>query len=200
RSSNEDGNVDLEWTLAAFEGDSCEGDEPGWLTLGAEENAISPGDSEDVSISVDTASLADGSYLATLCLDSNDDQLGSVQIPVTVDVTDPALGTVEGQVMALNCQQDPEPLANALIIIEGQGDSSTTSTDADGMYSIMGTEVESPGDVTACADDCSQVTDEGVTIIGLGAEEINFDLTLDAACIDVNPDEFFVTVDLGQTA
>ncbi|HLR86291.1 MAG TPA: carboxypeptidase regulatory-like domain-containing protein [Wenzhouxiangella sp.] len=198
--SNEDGNVDLEWTLAAFEGDSCEGDEPGWLTLGAEENAISPGDSEDVSISVDTASLADGSYLATLCLDSNDDQLGSVQIPVTVDVTDPALGTVEGQVMALNCQEDPEPLANALIIIEGQGDSWTTSTDADGMYSIKVSEDESPVDVTASADDYFPVTEDGVTIIGLETEEINFDLTLDAACIDVNPDEFNVTVDLGQTA
>lgn len=198
--SNEDGNVDLEWTLAAVEGDSCEGDEPGWLTLGADEGVIAPGDSEDVSVSVDTASLADGSYLATLCLDSDDERLGSVQIPVTVDVTDPTLGTVEGRVMALNCQEDPEPLAGALITIEGQGDSWTTSTDADGMYSIKVSEDESPVDVTASADDYFPVTEDGVTIIGLETEEINFDLTLDAACIDASPDEFNVTVDLGQTA
>src|SRR5690625_209549 len=102
--------------------------------------------------------------------------------------------------MALNCQEDPEPLAEALIIIEGQCDSWTTSTDADGMYSIKLYEDESPVDVTASADDYFPVTEDGVTIIGLETEEINFDLTLDAACIDVNPDEFNVTGYLGQTA
>ncbi|UXI67595.1 DUF4394 domain-containing protein [Tahibacter amnicola] len=59
-----------------------------WLSISATAGVVGPGDSDSVTVQVDSAGLADGGHAATLCLRTSDAGRGLTPIPVYLHVGD----------------------------------------------------------------------------------------------------------------
>jgi len=57
-----------------------------WLSVDPFFGAADAGDSSEVTISVDTTGLAPGSHEAVICVESNDDETGTIQAPFSIEV------------------------------------------------------------------------------------------------------------------
>jgi hypothetical protein len=76
---NNEGNQDLQITSIT--------PTENWLSVDQSSLIISPGDSEIVTASVDTMGMVAGTYTADITIESNDADEGTVQIPITLELT-----------------------------------------------------------------------------------------------------------------
>ncbi len=73
--------------LDTVEYTSCSGvSEISWFSIDSSSGAISPASSTDIEISFDSTGLAEDTYSAVLCIDSNDPSSPRVQLPVSLIV------------------------------------------------------------------------------------------------------------------
>ncbi len=80
-----DGNPDynLNWNIRAhLTGDAQEA----WLSTNPDEGVVAPGDTEDVTVTIDATNLTSGQYDGTLIIRSNDLANDWVEVPVSVAV------------------------------------------------------------------------------------------------------------------
>ncbi len=57
-----------------------------WLSLGDENGVLSSGTSEDIEVHFDATGLENNSYLANICIESNDPEMPVLEIPVSMDI------------------------------------------------------------------------------------------------------------------
>jgi hypothetical protein len=57
-----------------------------WLALSAQSGATAPGASDQVDVTLDAGGLSTGTYMATLCIASDDPEMPLVEVPVTLAV------------------------------------------------------------------------------------------------------------------
>jgi serine protease AprX len=167
-----------------------------WLTATPDSGSTPAGDSDAVTVDVDTAGLAAGQYEGALCVSTNDPDAGLVVVPVSLEVIDPTLGTLEGTVESLgHCSDDPFALEGAEVTVLGDaGGIFETTTDASGFYSLMISENESPVEVLVEHPDHLPGAESGVIIEAGETTVVDFDLVLDASCATVDPESVETTV------
>lgn len=172
-----------------------------WMTLGAGTGTTAPGATDDISVGIDTAGLEDGDYEASICVGTNDGTFGDVEVPVSLTVHDPELGSLTGQVYSQTCSADPVALGNAELTIEGsQGGTFTTQADANGNYFIKVHEDESPVSITATASGHEDQTVSGISYEGLDVVTTDITLPESTPCADVAPDSISFSLDADDTA
>jgi hypothetical protein len=64
-----------------------------WLTVFPEEGTVVPGEMADITAYFDATGLMPGMYYAHLLIQSNDPEMGQVEVPVTFEVTEGAIVT-----------------------------------------------------------------------------------------------------------
>jgi hypothetical protein len=167
-----------------------------WLTATPDSGSTPAGGSDAVTIDVDTTGLAPGQYEGALCVSTNDPDAGLVVVPVSLEVIDPTLGTLEGTVESLgHCSDDPFALEGAEVTVLGDaGGIFETTTDASGFYSLIISENESPMEVLVEHPDHLPGAESGVIIEAGETTVVDFSLVLDAACAAVDPEEVQATV------
>ncbi|WP_165700183.1 cell wall-binding repeat-containing protein [Ornithinimicrobium ciconiae] len=69
---------------------ACEVVDAAWLSVDPVAGTVAPGGSQEVTVGLDSAGLAEGEYTAALCVESNDPVNPVVNVPVTLTVTDDA--------------------------------------------------------------------------------------------------------------
>ncbi|MGY6588137.1 MAG: carboxypeptidase-like regulatory domain-containing protein [Wenzhouxiangella sp.] len=173
-----------------------------WLTASPDSGSTAPGDSEAVTVAVDTAGLAAGQYDGLLCLNTNDPNAAQALVPVSLQVIDASLGVLEGTVTSLGqCGTEPVALAGANVTVLGDnGSLFETTTDADGSYSLMIPEGESPLEVLLEHPDHLADTATGVPIAAGETTVLDFELVLEAPCATVQPQSLQALVEQGDTA
>ncbi|MCA9994504.1 MAG: DNRLRE domain-containing protein [Anaerolineales bacterium] len=85
------GSGDLNWSL--FEASAAACDTPSsisWITVSATNGTVAAADSDAVDVTFDSSGMADGSYSANLCVESNDADNPTVSVPLALDVCSPA--------------------------------------------------------------------------------------------------------------
>ena len=120
--STQGGSFDHCYSAGNFEGSwlitvNCEGELiPGtWATLSQEMGSIPGGQSETITLSLNSIGLAMGTdYSATLIINTNDEELPHVEIPVTLAVSDGVEETV-AQLASIY----PNP-ATSMVTLEGE--------------------------------------------------------------------------------
>jgi hypothetical protein len=75
-----------------------------WLSVDMPSGSVSPGDSQDITVTCDAANLTEGTYTATLRITSNDPENSMVDVPVTFTVT-PG-GNVTSVILDFEAQDD----------------------------------------------------------------------------------------------
>ena len=171
-----------------------------WLSVSPDSGSVPAGAIDQVTVSVDSDGLGHGVHVGYLCLTTNDAGSALIPIPVELEVINPGLGILEGNVTSLGiCSEDGGPLAGATVMVEGVNNSFETTTDGNGNFSIMIEEAESPLDITVSAALHADATASGVVIEAGQVTVENFELSGDTACAEVSPDAIEETVDLGQT-
>jgi hypothetical protein len=171
-----------------------------WLDLSPASGITAPGNSDDVTLSILTAGLQDGDYEATICVETNDANVSELEIPVSLTVNDPVLGTLTGQIFSQTCSADPVPLGGADVTIEGSnGGVFMIEADAQGNYWIKVHQDESPVSITAAAADHVAQTEAGIAFQGL--DVITTDIVLPAAepCAEVAPETLSINLDAGDS-
>lgn len=171
-----------------------------WLDLSPTAGITAPGTSDDVALSILTAGLEDGDYEATICVETNDANVSQLEIPVSLTVNDPVLGTLTGQIFSQTCSADPVPLGGADVTIEGSdGGVFNIEADSEGNYWIKVHQDESPVSITAAAADHVAQTETGVAFQGL--DVITTDIVLPAVepCAEVAPETLSINLDAGDS-
>ncbi|MGH2538358.1 MAG: DUF7507 domain-containing protein [Candidatus Promineifilaceae bacterium] len=70
-------------------GEPCAPSDTPWLSADPTAGTTTPGATSPVTVTFDSAGLAQGVYTSTLCIESNDPQTPQVRVPVTLTVTPP---------------------------------------------------------------------------------------------------------------
>ena len=85
------GSSDLNWSLFEDSATACDtSSDISWITLSAANGTVAAADSDTVDVTFDSSGMADGSYSANLCIESNDADNPAVSVPLTLDVCSPA--------------------------------------------------------------------------------------------------------------
>jgi hypothetical protein len=198
---NEDGAGELEWDVAIAESSCASTNGVGWLSVDPDSGTAAGGATDTAVLTVDTDGLADGDYEALVCVGTSDGQADAFEVPFNLQVIDPSLAVFEGVVSSVGlCGEDPGPLADATIVIEGVSNTFETQTDGNGFYQIQVSEDESPADVSVSAEHHAGQTETGVTFEGGDTVTLDFELEADAACASVTPEAISESADLGDTA
>jgi hypothetical protein len=195
-SISNSGEATLNWSVDTS--GACE--LPGWASFDPASGSVDEGDTDTLEVTFDATGLADGEYDATLCIASNDPASPLVEVDLSLTVAD-ATATVEGTVLSLGyCADNPTAAAGAGIIVQGQTDSWTTTTDANGFYQVAIPAEEGPVDVTATMVDHLSATATGVELTAGEVVTVDLDLQLEAACATVNPASVEFTLQADQAA
>lgn len=173
-----------------------------WLTATPDSGSTAAGDSAAVTVGVDTAGLAAGPYDGALCVNTNDPDAEQVVVPVSLQVIDPNQGLLEGTVETLGqCGDEPFVLADAEVTVLGDnGGIFETTTDADGYYSLMIGEGESPLEVLVEHPDHLDGNASGVQVEAGEITVLDFELVLEAPCATAQPEILQAIVGQGETA
>lgn len=143
---------------------------------------------QQVEVTFDAGAVSmPGIYHAELKINSNSPDV-IPNVPVTMTVTRPATwGNLEGVVTSLGyCDQDPQPLVDAQVVIQPSvGEPITLTTDINGYYSFWLDQALSPLIVSASAPDHSPETISGVSIAGEQTTTVNFNLHSTQPCYKV---------------
>jgi lysyl endopeptidase len=169
---------------------------PGWASLDPNSGSVAEGDVESVTVHFDAAGLEAGEYSATACIASNDPNSPRVDVELEMTVT-ATTALIEGTVTGLGyCQDDPAPLANAFVNINGQ----TTTTDADGSYAVA-VDAESAPVIVAFTHPDHRGQSEEVAELEVGQTvTVDADLVLRAACATVDPEALSFSLTAEATA
>ena len=171
-----------------------------WLSVTPASGIAVAGGSSAVDVLVDTDGLASGIYAASICINTDDAQRPLIVVPfeLTVEPANPV--TITGQVNSLGyCSNESNAVEGALIEVLGDsGEVFTTTTDGDGIYSIVIGEAESPVTVSASAPDHITGVESGVVLVSPGSVDVDFDLVLEAACATVDPTSFADSVSVAE--
>jgi len=95
------GGSDLAWSLGA-QGPGPGTPLPSWITASPSSGTIPAGGSRDVTVTLDAAHLADGDYIQTISLYSNDPSRGRLDVSVSVHVGATALTFLAVEPATLN--------------------------------------------------------------------------------------------------
>src|SRR5690606_18139487 len=79
-----------DWTLTEAPSNCNAPADVTWLAVSSTSGSIPAGDDDRIDVTVDASALADGTYSAVLCLDSNSPSVPRVVIPVTLEAGAPA--------------------------------------------------------------------------------------------------------------
>jgi hypothetical protein len=172
-----------------------------WLGVTPTSGSNAPGSSTSLTVSADASGLALGQYRAQLCFNTNDPNAELVRVPVQLNVADAASGTLAGDVSALGyCGRQTTAAANAQVTITGQHNSFTLATDANGRFSLPIALSESPLSVLVHKTGHLDATQSNVTLTSAQTTELDLQLALEAACVDLAPAALDLQIDAGQTA
>ncbi|HSH26662.1 MAG TPA: carboxypeptidase-like regulatory domain-containing protein, partial [Wenzhouxiangella sp.] len=173
-----------------------------WLSVSPASGVTAPGASTDIDVTVDTTGLLPDTYEAEVCVLTDDSRTPIIGVPVTLTVEAPAnYGTLTGNVESLGyCSTNPEPAAGATVEVVGQSSTFTTTTDANGDYTLVFDSAESPVDVTASYTGHFDGVQTGLVISAGDTTTANFSLELDAACATATPSPMAETLEPGQTS
>ena len=96
---------------------NCEGElvPATWATINKTEGSIMGGQSETITLSLNSIGMADGSYNANLVINTNDEELPHVEIPVVLNVDTDAVEENENQLASIY----PNP-ATSMVTLEGE--------------------------------------------------------------------------------
>ncbi len=98
--------VDTAFTLTGIQGAVTCG--APWLSMDPTSGSVDSGDTDSVSVLLDASSLAQGSYNANLCIDSNDPDNPTTVVPVTFTVNEG--GTGDDADLAISMIDVPDPV------------------------------------------------------------------------------------------
>ncbi|MFO7696067.1 MAG: carboxypeptidase regulatory-like domain-containing protein, partial [Anaerolineae bacterium] len=174
-----------------------------WLTQDPITGTLAMGESQAIEVVFDAGVpeiTQPGNYYAQLRVD-NDTPYGPLVVPVTMTVSPPSsYGKLDGTVTGLGyCDVNPAPLEGAEVYVQSDlGMSWMVETDADGYYQLWLDEAHSPFTVTVTYPVHETGMATGVDIVGEETTTENFDLRWLQPCVTADPDEFAVTVVLGE--
>ena len=96
---------------------NCEGElvPATWATINKTEGSIMGGQSETITLSLNSIGMADGSYNANLVINTNDEELPHVEIPVVLNVDTDAVEENENQLASIY----PNP-ATSMVTLKGE--------------------------------------------------------------------------------
>jgi subtilisin family serine protease len=155
----------------------------------------------DVDIIFDASVVTlPGEYYAMLKL-NNDTPLGALSFPVTMTaIPSSTLGLLNGTVQGLGyCDNAPNPLAGAQVVIAGATSVITLTTDGDGRYRYWLDESENPLQISVTA--AHHVGHSAtVTVTGQTTVTQNFDLRWLRPCAAVIPANLEMLIQQGTTA
>jgi subtilisin family serine protease len=174
-----------------------------WLSVDTTSGSIPAGNSQNVQVSVDATGLGAGTYEAQLCLNSNAASQPIVQIPVTLEVTDPpdpTEATLNGTVSSLGyCDSATSAVGGANVEVVGQSNTYNVTTGGSGAYSINIPASESPVTINVAPADHLPGSVTNLDIVAENTYTNDFDLRLDAPCATASDTPISVTLDAGQT-
>jgi len=153
-----------------------------------------------VDVVFDAAQVSEpGRYLAELQV-RTDDPTSPLIIPVTMNVTVPGSGKVEGIVQGLgHCDLNPTPLAGAEVLIESSlGMTWTRTTDETGWYALWVEPSHAPLTVTVTAAGHESGIETDVQLVADEITEVDFDLRWLQPCGSVAPESLSVELMLGE--
>jgi carboxypeptidase T len=154
-----------------------------WLASIPDSGSLPAGEAITVSIAFDTTGLEPGEYAAQLCVTTSDPTLPLAVVPVALTVTD-STATISGHVTSMGyCQDDPAPLADAFVNINGQA----TTTAADGSYAVAVDAESAPVTVAFTHPDHRGQSEEVAELEVGQTVTVDADLVLRAACATVDP-------------
>jgi hypothetical protein len=190
------GEASLSWSID--DSGACE--LPGWASADPMSGSVGQGDSDMVDVTFDATGLTPGEYDAILCVDSNDSASGTVEVELSLTVAETE-AMLDGVVISLGyCGADPQPAAGAGILVEGQNNTYTATTDASGYFSLSIPVDESPVDVTASLSGHLPGMATEVVLVGGESTTVDLDLVLEAACATVMPEAMDFTLPADASA
>lgn len=83
------GDGDLNWSIAEAAADCANPSDVPWLSESPVSGTTAPAGSNEVEVTMDSFGLAEGTYNAHLCINSNDPEQTQVSVPVTMVVNPP---------------------------------------------------------------------------------------------------------------
>ncbi len=171
-----------------------------WLSVDPASGSTPAGDTDEVTVTVDSSGLNQDVFEGFLCIATNAEDAPMIPVPVELTVFDPDAGAVAGNVTSLGyCSDDPSAGAGATVSVEGDsGSVFTTTADGNGDFSININEAESPVDITVSLDGHLDAVETGVSVTAGQTTNVDFELLLDAPCAGVSPELFDVTVTAGD--
>lgn len=171
-----------------------------WLSVDPTSGTTAPGGSSEVTVTLDSTGLADGTYQALLCVTSNDPANPLVEVPVTLEVVPVVYGVdLSGD------QADEGPVGTTVsynMVVTNTGnapDSFALTVDSvwDASLSATSTGVLNPGesfnftvevDIPADADDGDSDV-ATVTATSDGDDSVSDSATLTTTAVVTEPDE-----------
>jgi uncharacterized repeat protein (TIGR01451 family)/uncharacterized repeat protein (TIGR02543 family) len=140
-----------------------------------------------------------GDYFAELRI-KNSAPYGNMTIPITMSVTTPTHGTVEGTVTGLGyCDNNPVPVEGAEILIESSsGLTWTQVANTNGWYSLKLDPIYAPLTLTVTATGHESGIKASIPLTAGVATEVNFDLRWLQPCSAVAPRSLSAELFTGQ--
>jgi hypothetical protein len=165
-----------------------------WLSESPITGTVGVGDTAPVDVTFDARVVAEpGLYTGVLKVKNNDPLAGTLDIPVTMNVSPSAeMGLLEGNITSLGyCDGENIPLEATILIENGTGDTWMVNTDANGYYYQWlpaGTyTVTASAPEHLDASDTSEVISQQTTLLDLALRSVQ-------PCMDIVPTSF--TLDL----
>jgi len=160
-----------------------------WVSATPTSGSVGATSSAAVTLTFDSSGQPVGNHSGNLCLTSSDSENPLIQIPLSLEVTQPAgTGTVEGTVTTQGyCGSNPGVLEGVEVVVESASDTYTLTTNASGFYQLFVPASESPVDVTVSHPDHLGDGVVGIEVAEGATDVADFDLALDAPCAEVAP-------------
>ncbi len=172
-----------------------------WLSVSPDSGLVPAQGSGQADVQVATAGLGHGLHEAFLCLDSNDPVRSSTWIPVTVQVTDADAGFLAGTVASAgHCRAQAEPLAGALLTIDGTQGSVQLTTDGNGQYHLPVNIADNPLTITVSAPGHLDTWLDGLQVSAGQTLQQDFQLQPAQPCITVAPQSLTALAAPGEQA
>lgn len=196
------GRSELQSFTVATPGGGCATPEDiGWLSVDTAAGTVAPQGSEEVSFSINSDGLQHGHYEAFLCVATNDSVKDEVWIPISLDVTDPEAGFLQGNVTSAGrCGQNSYALAGATVTVAGASHTYEVNTDETGAYSVAINEGQGPIHISVEADNHLEAEVADVVIEAGMTTTVDVELPIDAPCFTVEPEAIEVEVGPSGTA
>ena len=166
-----------------------------WVSAAPTSGSVGATSGDTVTLTFDSSGQPVGNYSGSLCLTTSDSGNSLIEIPLSLEVTEPAgTGTVEGIVTTQGyCGSDPGVLEGAEVVIESSTSTYTLTTNAGGFYQLFVPAAESP--VDASVTHLEHIGDDfaGIDVAEGETDVVDFDLLLNAPCAAVSQDSLSST-------